>query len=340
MLYLELLSRKKIYQTDLKNLDYSHLPVDINYPRQIVWHLANNIIDIPKCQNEKCSNKVKWNNQMKEYRTFCSNKCHNSSIRTKTKKKQTNLQRYGVEVPAKSDIIKEKMKQTNINRYGVEHTLQVPEIRQQIKQTNKERYGVENPMQAEIIKRKGQKTKFRKYGNVTYNNREKVIQTSIDRYSTLHPNQKHFPIKTAEILLDENDFTQFMKDKTIFQASRLFEIDISTTQRYIKKYNVTDYIQNKSYLENEMKVILEEIGINFIQNTRKIIAPYELDFYLPDHQVAIEMNGDYWHSDKHLLETRGMTADEYHQMKTDRCQELGIELIHISESEWLNGTNL
>lgn len=59
-----------------------------------------------------------------------------------------------------------------------------------------------------------------------------------------------------------------------------------------------------------------------------ILGNRELDFYLPEFNLAIEANGDYWHSEK-------FGRDEaYHQDKTDRCAEKGITLIHIWESEW------
>ena len=46
-------------------------------------------------------------------------------------------------------------------------------------------------------------------------------------------------------------------------------------------------------------------------------------------KLAIEFNGDYWHSD--------VVKDKYyHQRKTVACSKLGIRLIHIFEYEWLD----
>jgi hypothetical protein len=35
-----------------------------------------------------------------------------------------------------------------------------------------------------------------------------------------------------------------------------------------------------------------------IRNTKKLIPPYEIDFYIPNKNIAIEVNGIYWHSYK------------------------------------------
>ena len=69
---------------------------------------------------------------------------------------------------------------------------------------------------------------------------------------------------------------------------------------------------------------------------RTLITPYELDFYIAELKVAIEFNGDYWHSDEFLLKNHGLTSEEYHTMKAERCAELGIQLLFVWESDWMN----
>ena len=63
-------------------------------------------------------------------------------------------------------------------------------------------------------------------------------------------------------------------------------------------------------------------------NDRKIIAPQELDIWIPSHNLAIEFNGVYWHSEaKH-------NNIYYHYDKYLKCQEKSITLIQIYSSEW------
>ena len=64
------------------------------------------------------------------------------------------------------------------------------------------------------------------------------------------------------------------------------------------------------------------------ENCRNVIAPYELDVYLPEKRVAIEFDGLFWHSE-------AVGKDEhYHLMKTEKCLERGIRLVHVFEDEW------
>ena len=66
-----------------------------------------------------------------------------------------------------------------------------------------------------------------------------------------------------------------------------------------------------------------------IENDRTILNGKELDIYIPEKKLAIEFNGDYWHSTK-------IKDKYYHQEKSLVCRNLGIRLIHIFEYEWIN----
>lgn len=64
-----------------------------------------------------------------------------------------------------------------------------------------------------------------------------------------------------------------------------------------------------------------------IKRDRSVLSNFELDIFLPELNLAIEYNGEYWHSniykDKH-----------YHIDKTNKCLSKGIKLVHIFEHEW------
>ena len=70
---------------------------------------------------------------------------------------------------------------------------------------------------------------------------------------------------------------------------------------------------------------------NAIQNTRKIISPYELDIYIPNKNLAIECDGVYWHS---------QYDKNYHLLKTELCEDKNIRLIHITDWLWNNKQNI
>lgn len=96
---------------------------------------------------------------------------------------------------------------------------------------------------------------------------------------------------------------------------------------------------NNSNLENEVSEFLKSIYEGeIIRNTKKVISPYELDFYLPDKNIAIEFNGLYWHSYDINDYLSGNIDKKRHLNKTILCEEKGIKLFHIFENEWIDKT--
>lgn len=107
-------------------------------------------------------------------------------------------------------------------------------------------------------------------------------------------------------------------DSTVGVYMRLHGIDII-------KYKCGVSIGEKELAKFIMGVYMGEI----ITNTKKYIAPQELDIYVPELNIAFEFNGTYWHSE--LFKDK-----KYHINKTNRCREVGIRLIHIFEDDWNN----
>jgi very-short-patch-repair endonuclease/predicted transcriptional regulator len=88
-------------------------------------------------------------------------------------------------------------------------------------------------------------------------------------------------------------------------------------------------VRNRSMKEQELIDVFNSLGVQFIANDRKILKNNrELDFYFPKHNLAIEFDGIYWHSE---LQGKDRT---YHLQKTLECEAKGIQLLHIFEDEW------
>lgn len=79
---------------------------------------------------------------------------------------------------------------------------------------------------------------------------------------------------------------------------------------------------------------LNNNNIKYIQNNRKIIYPFEIDFYLPDHNLGIEINGLYYHG-----ELLGKDKN-YHLNKSKMTEKINVKLIHIFEDEIVNQKNI
>lgn len=87
----------------------------------------------------------------------------------------------------------------------------------------------------------------------------------------------------------------------------------------------------KSAPEDRLAAFLEQFT-PVLRRDRSIIGPKELDIYLPDHNLAVEFCGMYWHShgDKQDEKKNKFRHAEKHRL----CAERGIRLITLYEIEW------
>lgn len=294
-------------------------------------------------QNEEIKEKIKSTNVEKYGVKYPQ---QNEDIREKSK--QTNLERYGVKWAISSDEVQEKIKATNITRYGSEYPAQNQEIREKTKQTNLERYGVEYNWQSDITKEKIMATNVEKYGVKwaissdiirektkqtnfeKYNSYWNVDKTVIQKYKASNSSQIHISPETLTILQNEELFKEFIKDKSVREICNELNVYDITIYNYINAHNARDLYRKKgpSYLELEMAQFLDSLNIKYELNNRTILNGKEIDFYIPDYNMAIEMNGIYWHSD-------AIKQDKnYHYDKWKACDDLGIHLVSIFEDDW------
>lgn len=82
-----------------------------------------------------------------------------------------------------------------------------------------------------------------------------------------------------------------------------------------------------SHIEQKLLSHLLSLGLQ-ARKDRTLIAPYELDVYIPEHALAIEVNGAYYHSDNHLYNS-GKDGRMYHLLKTNLCKTKGVQLLHF-----------
>lgn len=74
-------------------------------------------------------------------------------------------------------------------------------------------------------------------------------------------------------------------------------------------------------------------GEEVTSNDRKILGGKELDIYLPEYKLGIEIHGLYWHSSQFVAKT-------YHRDKLDTARKAGITLIQFWDAEVLNKPEL
>lgn len=76
-----------------------------------------------------------------------------------------------------------------------------------------------------------------------------------------------------------------------------------------------------------------------IFNDRKILNGKELDIYIPDKKIAIELNGILWHSFG-LTWPNNLNAEKKekskHYDKYKQCEKIGIQLLQFTDMDYLN----
>lgn len=147
-----------------------------------------------------------------------------------------------------------------------------------------------------------------------------------------HPKQKHIcdaslaKLKNPDWLYDQN----YHENKTLSTIASELGTTVSTVWSRFNQYGIKTKHFFVSSGEQEIVNFLSELGVNVKQSDRTTIPPYELDILLPDYKIAIEFNGNYWHT-----ENNGGKDKYYHKRKTQRCLKVGIQLLHIFENDWL-----
>ena len=275
-----------------------------------------------------------------------------ANINIKNKIKQTCLERYGVENPMQNADVKNKAISTNIEKYGVENPSYSQTIIDKIKRTKEtkyndskynninkikrtclERYGVENPSQVEFVKNKKIKSSISVYGTIhpmqsdyvkdkinNYNNERfyKEDPNIIDIYKIPGDLYKTFKCKCPDKHCNICDEKIFTINSHTYRMRKNLGYDTCSI-----RYNLT----NTSYIETFIENILKENNIEYCKHSRQIIPPYELDFFIPSKNIAIECNGIYWHSSE-------MKNNNYHICKFKVCNEQNIQLISVWE-DWI-----
>lgn len=107
-----------------------------------------------------------------------------------------------------------------------------------------------------------------------------------------------------------------------------FGVYIETIRRHLITNNVERRNDRSSYLEDKVELFLKEIGVSYVPNTRSVIKPYEVDFYLPDYKLAIELHGLFYHS-----VVSGNKPRDYHFQKYALARENGVRLLQFWQTD-------
>jgi uncharacterized protein YlaI len=261
----------------------------------------------------------------------CSEKCAIS------KNKETNMAKFGFENPFQNPEIKSKSKKTYFENTGFENPSLNPDVIAEKVKNYKQKTGFDYPLQNPEVQTKIKETFIRNgYEHPMYDHhiKEKTLQrrreAGYDNNKQKELSRLNF-LKYGYELVESNDTNVTLTN--ISGCGHKFKINRTTFfSRHKIKSNICTICNNvakkTSGQEQELIDWIRSLGL-LCSNDRNVIAPYELDIYIPSHNIAIEYNGLYWHSEVYK-------GSGYHLNKTILCEEKGIQLLHIFEDDWLH----
>lgn len=206
------------------------------------------------------------NNLVIQPKRFCSVSCSMLNPKTKEKRTQTCIEKYGVKHHTQSQLVQNKKIQTNLKRYGVEQSLQSKEILEKFKQTNLKKLGVEFPTQSEAVMEKQRQTFLNKYG-VNHNFKakevkEQIKQTCLMRYGVEH----HMKNDTVKEQFKQNVFNKY----GVFNISQLDSTKQKIKNTCFDKYGVQHHMQSKNILEKQKQTNIKKYGVENVFNVPEI----------------------------------------------------------------------
>lgn len=302
---------------------------------QRLWHVKNNTKVPPQCK--MCNNTTKWSIKQKRYTLYCCNACR-----------------------AKDPEVENKRKNTCIERYGIDKSFSQQQHLQQTRKTCKQRYGVEYPLQNTHIYKKTENTLFKHFGNSARKTLNKLSLSSLNKKYNITTEEKTFGSlfsepkfrKKAVFTLKNNNLPSRLKsiEHLVIPLFKIEEYQNchqilpwkcvkcgnqfkdSLQDGKIPRCKICFPLNRTNWHQQEIYQFLCTLVPDVQQNNRDIIKPKQLDFYIPSQRLAIEYNGLYWHST--LNSRSSIDWSKYHLEKTIACKNQNITLIHIFEDEW------
>lgn len=275
---------------------YSKIDPELHTPYSLaIYCFMNDIKHSPTCP---CGTKTKFNTTTKEFSIYCSNKCKwENNDKIQEAKRKTCLAKYGSINVLSSEYGKEKSKNTQLEKYGVENYTQTEEYKSKTTGVKRSKEQGER-IRTSILRR--------------------YYESMIERFPNVEP---LFDVNNYHGVAGYRKYPWMCKVcNTTFVDSISFESP--PTCRCCKPVGTKHELIIRNFLNT--------MGISHEYNWRKLPSGKELDIYIPEKNIGIEICGLYWHSTSRGCERM------YHKNKLDECTNSGIQLITIFDDELYN----
>lgn len=282
---------------------------DSNSCFETIYRIVNDLDIRPVCKY--CGKPLAFNYG---FSTFCSRSCSNKDEDVKRKNSDSVRISQANNYKLNKETINEKRRLTNLQKHNVDSPTLFSSEQYQKKalETIKNKYGVSNVFQIEK----------NRYKSIKSNQERSIIIRHYQGYDISYLNMSG----ETKVLVHNGcaEHGDLIMDLIMF----------NNRVRPDRKNNITlcpicnPKKNPETSIETVIKNILFSLDVKYIQHDRTLIKPYELDFYLPDFNIAIECNGIYWHS--------GFDNGQRLIKKYNICADRGIRLVYFWENDILN----
>ena len=296
---------------------------------------------------------VKYGLDYKKLKSFFSDVLGVDSVKDWSKRKSisqknTTLGLYGVEHTALLEDVQKKRVATTRERYGVDNVMELSEFKDKLKETMLSKYGVEHNFQLSDPAKNWRKST---YNTLTRDDKWKAVLSKYDEseifLQELPLSRRDFVISTLSNDHVENLIKLWNDEYGLMEYpdNQLFKLSIDFSIPWLKYYNQKGLLKvPEVYLEKTVSKYetmlehkLKELNIPYVRNHRKLLDGLEVDFYLPEHGLAIEVNPSSTHNSNIFAKTSNRSylnrsKDRgYHYDKYRLCKDKGVILIQLFE---------
>ena len=207
---------------------------------------------------------------------------------------------------------REKLNTTNLIRYGATNPYGSKEIRTKIKKHNLEKYGVENPFCIDGVNERAIKNSHSDKAN------NKRKQTCIEKYG----NEYHI----ASDAIRQKSINTYQERYGVSNAYSIPEIHQKAVNNSLASHNDNG---NHSSWETLLENALITKNIKYTKQYRDDRYPYYCNFYLPDNDEFIEINGFWMHGNHYFNENNEEDINILNKWKAKSDNKMYVSAIDI-----------
>lgn len=277
--------------------------------------------------------------------------------RTLKGREETVMKNYGVRNVSQAGSVKLSKEETCLINWEVRNPSQNPVIQDSKKITCRHKFGCDYANSAQSVKDMKAQNMFNKKGCYSFfaspEFRKASREALIQRDGIDHNFRKHklesYPEPDYEFIRERANKLYILEklyreDPNDMNRDNLLtfiitQYDKTYTYQLLKK-NGFDTQRAPSMDERLLANILDDMSVEYITNQYPtFMRGRELDFIIPDYNLAIEVNGDYYHSKDFWSYYDLKGYNEYHVDKFMSCKG-NIKLIMFTGSELCNNPDL